>query len=544
MKSNKKIIVYISITLVFGLFLGAYFSNALLKRLPSFNNNKIGAIINLISNKYVDSLSVEDLTEKAIPSIVNGLDPHSVYIPASDLENVNDDLQGSFSGIGVQFNITKDTVSVVSVITGGPSEKVGLMPGDRIISVNDTAFIGKNITNERVMQKLRGKEGSIVKLGIKRSTSKVLLHFKIVRGEIPVNSVDVAYQVEPGIGYIKISKFGDNTFDEFVAALAKLQSEKCTDFVIDLRGNPGGFYNIAVQMVNEFLPQGRLIVYTEGKTMKRSDAVSDGSGSMQNNQIAVLIDEFSASSSEIFAGAIQDNDRGLVIGRRSYGKGLVQQQYPLADGSALRLTIARYFTPSGRCIQKDYQLGNVEGYEQDIVKRYLHGEFDSQDSIKQNKKKVFKTLIGRKVYGGGGVMPDIFVPRDTFGFNSYYNSLVNKSILYQFCFEYSDKNRAQLSQYKKYKQLLSYLKTKDIVGELANYAHEKGVRRRPIYIEMSRRLIEVQAHAFIARNLLGDDAFYPIFLQDDPTLKRAVTALKNREAQKLALKAQASFQSK
>lgn len=537
-KENKRLLLFLSLALVLGLFIGAYFSNVLLKKLPAFNNNKIGAIINLISERYVDSLSVDALTEKAIPSIVNGLDPHSVYIPASELEGVNEDLQGSFSGIGVQFNITKDTISVVSVISGGPSDNVGLMAGDRIVSINDSVFVGKQITNEKVMKKLRGKEGSIVKLGVKRSTSKSLLSFKIERGEIPVNSVDVAYSVASTIGYIKISKFGDKTYDEFVAALAKLQSQKCTSFVVDLRGNPGGFLNIAVEMVNEFLPAGRLIVYTEGKTMPRSDVVSNGSGSMQSSQIVVLIDEFSASSSEIFAGAIQDNDRGLVIGRRSYGKGLVQQQYPLADGSALRLTIARYFTPSGRCIQKNYNLGEMADYEQDIVKRFMHGEFDSQDSIKQNTKKVFKTLTGRKVYAGGGIMPDVFVPRDTIGTNSYYNSLVNSGALFQFCFEYADHHRAELKKYKNYKQMQEYLNGQDLVSQATDYAHEKGIRRRPIYIEMARRLIEVQAQAYIARNILGDDGFYPILLQDDITIKRAVEAIKNKDAQKLALKAQ------
>lgn len=544
MNSNRRFIFFISLALVVGLFLGVYFSNVLLKKLPALNNNKFGAILNLVSAKYVDSISVEELTEKAIPMVIAGLDPHSVYIPASDLQSVNEDLEGSFSGIGVQFNITRDTVTVVSVITGGPSEKVGLMPGDRIVKINDSTFVGKSVTNERVMKKLRGKEGSFVKLGIKRSSSPKLLSFKIERGAIPVNSVDVAYRIEDNIGYIKISKFGETTYDEFVSALAKLQNLKCTSFVIDLRGNPGGFYNIAVQMVNEFLPAGRLIVYTEGKIMPREDAVSDGNGSMQNNQVTVLIDEFSASSSEIFAGAIQDNDRGLVIGRRSYGKGLVQQQYPLADGSALRLTIARYYTPSGRCIQKEYQMGGSEEYEQDIVKRYLHGEFDSQDSVKLNKKKVFKTITGRKVYAGGGIMPDYFVPRDKTGLNSYYNSLVDNGIIYQFCFEYADQHRAVLAKYKNYKQLVEYLKTQDIVGELTDYAHVKGVLRRPIYIEMSRHLIELQAHAFIARNLLGDDAFYPIYLQDDPTLKKAVEVLKSREASKLAAKAQSLSPSK
>ncbi len=540
MKSNKRFIFYISLTLILGIIMGAYFSNILLKNLPAFNNNKMSAVINLIAEKYVDSISVDELMEKAIPNIISGLDPHSVYIPASDLEAVNEDLEGSFSGIGVQFSIMNDTVSIVSVITGGPSEKVGLMPGDRIVSINDTVFVGKNVTNEKVMKKLRGKEGTSVKLGVKRNSSRSLLTFKIKRGEIPVNSIDVAFPVEPTIGYVKISKFGTNTYSEFVAALAKLQNKKCSNFIIDLRGNPGGFLDVAINMVNEFLPQGRLIVYTEGKTMPRSDAVSNGSGSFQNNQVVVLLDEFSASSSEIFAGAIQDNDRGLIIGRRSYGKGLVQQQYPLADGSALRLTIARYFTPSGRCIQKEYEMGDLKDYEDDIMNRYMHGEFDSQDSIKLNKKKEYKTVTGRKVYGGGGIMPDIFVPRETEGLNSYFNSLVNNGVLYQFCFEFADRNRGVLKQFKNYKQIQAYLKTKNIVDELVDYAHAHGVRRRPIYVEMSRPLLEVQAEAYIARNLLGDDAFYPIFLQDDNTLKKAIGALKSKQALRLALKAQSA----
>ncbi len=538
MKSNKRFIFYISLTLILGIIMGAYFSNILLKNLPAFNNNKMSAVINLIAEKYVDSISVDELMEKAIPNIISGLDPHSVYIPASDLEAVNEDLEGSFSGIGVQFSIMNDTVSVVSVITGGPSEKVGLMPGDRIVSINDTIFVGKNVTNEKVMKKLRGKEGSPVKLSIKRSSSKSLLTFTIKRGEIPVNSIDVAFPVEPTIGYVKISKFGTNTYSEFVAALAKLQNQKCSNFIIDLRGNPGGFLDVAINMVNEFLPQGRLIVYTEGKTMPRSDAVSNGSGSFQNNQVVVLLDEFSASSSEIFAGAIQDNDRGLIIGRRSYGKGLVQQQYPLADGSALRLTIARYFTPSGRCIQKEYAMGDLKDYEDDIMNRYIHGEFDSQDSIKLNKKKEYRTVTGRKVYGGGGIMPDIFVPRETEGINSYFNSLVNSGVLYQFCFEFADRNRSILKQFKHYKQMQSYLKTRSVVDELVDYAHNHGVRRRPIYVEMSRPMLEVQTEAYIARNLLGDDAFYPIFLQDDITLRKAVDALKSKQALRLSLKAQ------
>ena len=381
---------------------------------------------------------------------------------------------------------------------------------------------------DKVMKKLRGLKDSKVDLGIKRSSAKKLLTFTITRGDIPVNSVDVSFKINDKTGYLKISKFGRNTYNEFMNALAKLRKEGADRYIIDLRGNTGGYMDAAIKMVNEFLPKDQLIVYTEGKAFPRSEgneAYSDGTGAFQNNQIVVLMDEWSASASEIFAGAIQDNDRGMIIGRRSFGKGLVQQQIPFSDGSAIRLTIARYYTPSGRSIQKEYKMGDIEDYNQDLMNRFLHGEFDTKDSIKLNDSLSYETRNGRIVYGGGGIMPDIFVPRDTIGVTSYLNNVVNNGIIYQFALEYTNNHRQELSQFKDYGNLLKYLKRKPLLDEFVTYAASKGVKPRPVYINISRKIINNQLHAYIARNLLGDEAFYPILMLEDKTFLKAVDIL-------------------
>ena len=376
MNDNKKKYVWmpvlLALAIVIGVFIGTSLNQKVLNLSRPLTNRpagKLDMIINTNQNQYVDSVNAGQLIEDAIPTILNELDPHSIYIPAKDLEATNEELEGSFSGIGVQFNIQNDTVMVVSVIPGGPSEKIGLMPGDRIVTINDSVFTGKEVSNERVMKMLRGKKNTPVKVGIKRNTAKEILDFEIIRGDIPVNSVDAAYLMNDSIGYIKISKFGRTTYDEFVGSLAKLSSEGAREFIIDLRGNSGGYMDIAINMVNEFLPKDRLIVYTDGKSMPRSEAFSNGTGAFQKTPIVVLVDEWSASASEIFAGAIQDNDRGTIIGRRSFGKGLVQQQIPFTDGSAMRLTIARYYTPSGRSIQQEYEMGKGDDYSMDILNR-------------------------------------------------------------------------------------------------------------------------------------------------------------------------------
>ena len=365
-------------------------------------------------------------------------------------------------------------------------------------------------------------------MGIKRSSAKKLLTFTITRGDIPVNSVDVSFKINDKTGYLKISKFGRNTYNEFMNALAKLRKEGADRYIIDLRGNTGGYMDAAIKMVNELLPKDQLIVYTEGKAFPRSEgneAYSDGTGAFQNNQMVVLMDEWSASASEIFAGAIQDNDRGTIVGRRSFGKGLVQQQIPFSDGSAIRLTIARYYTPSGRSIQKEYKMGDIEDYNQDLMNRFLHGEFDTKDSIKLNDSLSYETRNGRIVYGGGGIMPDIFVPRDTIGVTSYLNNVVNNGIIYQFALEYTNKHRKELSQFKDYGSLLQYLKRKPLLDEFVIYAASKGVKPRPVYINISRKIINNQLHAYIARNLLGDEAFYPILMLEDKTFLKAVDIL-------------------
>lgn len=381
---------------------------------------------------------------------------------------------------------------------------------------------------DKVMKKLRGLKDSKVDLGIKRSSAKKLLNFTITRGDIPVNSVDVSFKINDKTGYMKISKFGRNTYNEFMNALAKLRKEGADRYIIDLRGNTGGYMDAAIKMVNEFLPKDQLIVYTEGKAFPRSEgneAYSDGTGAFQNNQMVVLMDEWSASASEIFAGAIQDNDRGTIVGRRSFGKGLVQQQIPFSDGSAIRLTIARYYTPSGRSIQKEYKMGDIEDYNQDLMNRFLHGEFDTKDSIKLNDSLSYETRNGRIVYGGGGIMPDIFVPRDTIGITSYLNNVVNNGIIYQFALEYTNNHRQELSQFKDYGSLLKYLKREPLLDEFVTYAASKGVKPRPVYINISRKIINNQLHAYIARNLLGDEAFYPILMLEDKTFLKAVDIL-------------------
>ena len=493
------------------------------------SHNKVDELLSIIDAQYVDTVNVKEMTEEMMTDLVSKLDPHSVYIPASDLENVNSELEGSFSGIGVQFNIQNDTVMIVAVVSGGPSEKVGLMAGDRIVQVNDTVFVGKTITNEKVMKKLRGPENTKVKLGIKRHGTKEILHYSITRGEIPVNSVDIAYMIEPQVGFIKVSKFAATTYSEFLDAIAKLRNKGAKKYIIDLRENSGGFMDQAINMVNEFLPEGRMIVYSVGKNYPRSEAKSDGKGSCINAPLVVLIDEFSASASEIFSGAIQDNDRGTIVGRRSFGKGLVQQQIDLSDGSAVRLTVARYFTPSGRSIQKPYVKGDAEDYEMDIMNRFKHGEFDSKDSIHVADSLKYKTVGGRTVYGGGGIMPDIFVPRDTTEYTPYLNKVINYGYLFQFAFQYSDRNRDKLKSLKSWQQMEKYLESQNILEEFVAFASSKGVKENRKEINISKRFLVNQIEAYITRNSMGDSGFYPLLYQDDLTVKKALDIINTKK---------------
>jgi carboxyl-terminal processing protease len=528
MNKNRRLTIWLPVIIAASIALGIFIGNHYLsltqngKRRMFSSGNKINAILDIIDEQYVDTVNMKSLVEGTIPKIFSELDPHSVYISAEDASIVNEDLEGSFSGIGVSFNMQTDTILVISVISGGPAEKAGLLPFDRIITINDSIYSGNSTSQAKVMRTLRGAKNSTVKLGVKRGDTPDLLYFDVTRGDVPVNSVDVSYEVSKGIGYIKVSKFGRTTYNEFITAIAKLKELGCDSFVIDLRGNTGGYMDAAINMVNEFMPEGRLIVYTEGKAFPRNDVYTNGTGTCKETPIVVLTDEFSASASEIFSGAIQDNDRGMIVGRRTYGKGLVQSPIKLSDGSEIRLTIARYYTPSGRSIQKDYKLGDSADYDQDLYNRFIHGEFDSADSIKNTHTEKYHTMIGRTVYGGGGIMPDIFIPRDTSGITTYFTSIVNSGTLYLYALEYSDRNREKLSSFATYQDLYKYLQSQPLLYDFTNFAATKGIKKRPNLINISGKLIENQLQAYIVRNFFDEAGFYPIFLKDDPTLLRAI----------------------
>ncbi len=523
----------IAISIVVGILIGTFYAQHFAgNKLGIINSssNKLNALLRVIDDQYVDTVNMTDLVEKAMPQILAELDPHSTYIPAQDLDDVNSELEGSFSGIGIQFTIQDDTIHVNSVIQGGPSEKVGIMAGDRIVSVNDSTFVGKWLTNDKAMHTLKGAKGSQVKIGVRRATEKGILNFTITRGEIPQNTIDAAYMLDNDFGYIQISKFGRTSHVELLNALAQLNHQSCKGLIIDLRGNTGGYMEAAVRMVNEFLPEGELIVYAQGRKYPRTEDFANGTGSCQKMPLIVLVDEGSASASEIFAGAIQDNDRGTIVGRRSFGKGLVQQPIDFSDGSAIRLTIARYYTPSGRCIQRPYESGKDSKYEMDWLTRYEHGEFFSKDSIKLNQKLRYHTRLGRPVYGGGGIMPDIFVPQDTTGTSSYLIEVINRGLAMQFCFQYTDRNRDKLSKYKNENELAKYLHHEGIVEQLVHYAEQKGVKRRNILVHKSYKLLEKNLYSNIIYNILGKEAYIRYANQNDPTVKRALEILNNDEA--------------
>lgn len=514
----------ISIAIVLGIVIGNYIST---KKFTLDKDRKINAVLNLIQSEYVDSIDVKDLVEQAIPAIIGNLDPHSYYIPASDIRAENEKLDGSMSGIGVSFFMMNDTANVDQVIPNGPAEKVGMLAGDRIISVNGESIVGGTLTAEGIRSKIRGEKGTKVRIGVKRNTSKKTLTFTITRDDIPMNTIDVSYMLDDKTGYIKIAQFGKNTYDEFFAALSKLKKDGASRYIVDLRGNPGGYMEMAILMVNEFLEQGELIVYTKGRKEREDIQVwSDDQGSFHDAQVAVLIDEYSASASEIMAGALQDNDRGLVVGRRSFGKGLVQKQIYLPDSSAIRLTIARYYTPSHRCIQKDYTLGDEDDYSKELYDRYSHGELYSADSIKVDKSKIFRTANGRIVYGGGGIVPDIFVPNDTTGITTYYRAVANLGLLQQYVYTYVDINRDQLKNVKTVKQLMGMMPSDDaLTYDFVCYARDNGVPMRWYYINLSRSLIARQLHALVIRDVLGSEEFYRYYNHTDNTVNAALKAL-------------------
>lgn len=486
------------------------------------SGSKLDMILNMINYSYVDTVDIKEIEEKAIPQIIKDLDPHTVYIPAKDMQRVNEEMIGNFGGIGVQFYKYLDTVTVVKVVPGGPAEKAGLLDGDRIVRVNDSLVAGKKMNTDAIMKMMRGEIGTEVLLTIRRHGVDQPILKKVVRGSIPIKSVEVAYMVNDTVGLVRVKTFGMNTYEEFMTALENLKAQGMKRLIVDLKDNEGGILTIAIRMINEFLPKGKLILYTQGKASPRVDYNSNGKGNYQDLPLTVFINEFSASASEIFAGAIQDNDRGIIIGRRSFGKGLVQEQRELADGSALRLTVARYYVPSGRSIQKPYNEGK-EKYYSDIYQRLLHGEFSQKDSIHFDEKLKYQTVGGRTVYGGGGIMPDIFVPEDTVGFSNYLLNVSRKSpFLYEYTFNFMDRHRHEMKDIKDYRQLLKYLEKYDLVNEMADYAAQHGVKRDSKGIRESYKVMDTAIKSYIGRHLLDDEGYYPIFFMNDVTLKKAI----------------------
>ncbi|MDR1407093.1 MAG: S41 family peptidase [Tannerella sp.] len=524
--SNNKSSFWLPVLVALSLLTGFYFGNFYMKKnLRFLGNNKLETILNIIDLQYVDTVDMDKLVDNTANHIIRELDPHSVLIPPEELVLVADKLEGSFSGIGISFNMLSDTILVLNVIHKGPAEKAGILPYDRIVTVNDSVYFGKD--ENEIKQMLRGEKNSKVKLGIKRGNTPELLHFDVTRGDVPTYSISASNNLGNGIGYIKIEDFARTTYNEFITSIAKLRKDGCEKFVIDLRGNSGGYMEAAIRMINELIPANQPIVYMEGKSFQRKEFHSNGSGSCQDAPLVVLVDEASGSASEIFAGAIQDNDRGLIIGRRTFGKGLVQAKIDLEDGSELRLTIARYYTPSGRCIQKYYEMGHSDEYYRDIEHRFQHGEFDSADSIKMDNLPEYKTDGGRTVYGGGGIMPDIFIPRDTSNITSYYSAVMHSGLFYQFVLEYSDSHHRKLSSFKTYEELHAYLKTQPLLTLFTDFAEERGIRKRPTLIQISGKLIENALHAYIVRNFFDNSEFYAIILSDDTTLLRAVREINN-----------------
>lgn len=529
MKPNtKKIAVWlpvaVAVSVAAGIWIGSAFSSHSTRQ--SAGIQKLTGILELVNTLYVDKVDTDSIIEMSLSDFMAKLDPHSVYIPASDLQAVNEELDGSFSGIGVAFTILHDTIVVNEVISGGPSERVGLMPGDRIVTIDDSIASGPGWDQARVLRTLRGEKGTEVRLGIRRATSgDKLLPYTIERGDIPVTSIDASYMIEPGVGYVRVNKFGRTTYDEFFTSLVQLSSQGAKKFIVDLRSNTGGFMEIANLMANEFLPRGARIVSMRGRNDGDESVIyADGRGTFLDSELVVLIDEYSASSSEIFAGAIQDNDRGLVIGRRSFGKGLVQRQIDLPDSSALRLTTARYYTPSGRCIQKRYTLGGDTEYELDLLNRMSHGETMSVDSIKIDRSQVYSTLGGRTVYGGGGILPDIFVPTDTSGYSKYYFNVANAGLLQKYAFDYVDANRSVLENTRNVDELLATLPAdSDLLYSFVQYAHsEAKIPVQWYYINISRNLIVNLLKALIARDIYGVNGYFSVVNPEDPTVLKAL----------------------
>ncbi|NHB67628.1 S41 family peptidase [Perlabentimonas gracilis] len=531
--NRKKDIIYpiaLAVVLGAGIWLGLFINQkperSSLTVYP--RADKLSSILSYIENQYVDTVSMENLVESTIPTMLKHLDPHSVYIPASDLQTVNEPLDGGFDGIGVTFNMPNDTVVIISTIVGGPSERVGLQPGDRIITINDSLVAGVSFNQNNIVTMLKGPTGTKVTVGILRQGLNEIVNFEITRDKIPIYSVDVSFMLNQEVGYIKISRFARTTYSEFIEAIDKLQEQGMKKIIIDLRNNNGGYLDAATNIANEFLPEGKLIVYTQGKARPRQNVYSNARGRCIDTPVAIIIDEFSASASEILAGALQDNDRGIVTGRRSFGKGLVQEQVLFSDGSALRLTIARYYTPTGRSIQKPYEPGSDE-YFYDISNRYLHGEFQERDSIYLADSLKFTTPAGRTVYGGGGIMPDFFIPLDTTGATTYLNQVARRNLIYRFAFSFADRHRKNMAEMKSHIEIENYLAGKNILDLFVDYARQRNVEPNYADIEKSKLIIETQIKAYVARILIDNQGFFPIYTKIDNTLLKTIDILEKED---------------
>lgn len=518
-----------ALCVVVGIMIGTFYANHFSgNRLNIINSgsSRLSNLLHIIDDQYVDSVNIDSLVEKAIPQILAELDPHSVYISAKDVQLATDDLKGSFSGVGIEFIIRDDTIRVQNVIKDGPANRAGLLAGDKIVSINGKPFVGKIVTNEEAMHRLKGPKDSKVLIGVKRFGEKGVKIFTVTRGDISVNSISACYMINDTTGYIRVKSFGERTYAEMLSALQTLNIEGADHLIIDLRDNGGGILEAAVQMANEFLPKNRLIVYTQGRKSPRAEYRSNGKGSYQHIPMVVLINEGTASAAEIFAGAMQDNDRATIVGRRSFGKGLVQQQIQFPDGSMIRLTVARYYTPSGRCIQKPFKPGDNADYENDLLARYRHGEFFSQDSIK-HVGPAYHTHNGRTVYGGGGITPDIFVPEDTSHVTSYYKEAAMSGLILQYAFNYTDQHRPILSKFTEMMPLANYLDRQNLVNDFANYAARYGLRRRNLMIMRSHSLLQNYIDSRIIYNILDEQAWIEYLNLSDETVKAALNVFKN-----------------
>ena len=518
-----------ALCVVIGIMIGTFYANHFSgNRLNIINSgsSRLSNLLHIIDDQYVDSVNIDSLVEKAIPQILAELDPHSVYISAKDVQLATDDLKGSFSGVGIEFIIRDDTIRVQNVIKDGPANRAGLLAGDKIVSINGKPFVGKIVTNEEAMHRLKGPKDSKVLIGVKRFGEKGVKVFTVTRGDISVNSISACYMINDTTGYIRVKSFGERTYAEMLSALQTLNIEGADHLIIDLRDNGGGILEAAVQMANEFLPKNRLIVYTQGRKSPRAEYRSNGKGSYQHIPMVILINEGTASAAEIFAGATQDNDRATIVGRRSFGKGLVQQQIQFPDGSMIRLTVARYYTPSGRCIQKPFKPGDNADYENDLLARYRHGEFFSQDSIK-HVGPAYHTHNGRTVYGGGGITPDIFVPEDTSHVTSYYKEAAMSGLILQYAFNYTDQHRPILSKFTEMMPLANYLDRQNLVNDFANYAARYGLRRRNLMIMRSHTLLQNYIDSRIIYNILDEQAWIEYLNLSDETVKAALDVFKN-----------------